>query len=520
MISLLKEGANRWWERGIVPYGEREYLIPSGNYSMRIYDKDYNEIYNNSASGGDVVNNSKVYVIHGTNLTEIISGLSVIRGQLLELNSDLDYALMPDEQIFCYNPCTIFSVFDRLGMMLGQDIWEVCPILNVIATTENNTYGNNINSYPLIPSNSTTANGTISIVEDVLYVFGNGTVNWVNITYTDNGTLMQNTTYIPGRININGQNLTIEGSCDIYVSRETTYSQTTKFYWNIYNSSINPGHISGRVGYHSAGITVNNPLTCSIDPVYVFAGFSDKTIPDTSSIQIQDVENGVLLEQGENFKTTGDGIEFRINGGLPSNSNREFTMGYYKDTAHTYYYEDAQIEILQYVEEKTLSTSSKIYKYSEFIWINDNDLAFRGSLRVKLGFKVDLDRDSVKIMDLNYNQMVDDRDIIVGDEFIWISSNTMGTVQSGGTRSFGIYFQELEYPGQNINEMHLNTPLANILGLPISMFVILVLIGMIIIGSGVAMILINHDLKDKYIMVVLLGFAITIGTWILTAKGL
>jgi len=80
MISLLKQGATRWWERGVVPYGEREYLIPSGNYTLRIYDSDYTEIYNETQT----INTSKVYVIHGTNLSEIIRGISVIKGQLLE----------------------------------------------------------------------------------------------------------------------------------------------------------------------------------------------------------------------------------------------------------------------------------------------------------------------------------------------------------------------------------------------------------------------------------------------------
>jgi len=518
MISLLKEGASRWWERGIVPYGEREYMIPSGNYSMRIYDKDYNEIYNNTGSGGDTINNSKVYVIHGTNLTEIISGLSVIRGQLLELGGDLDYALMPDEQIYSYNPCTIFSVFDRIGMLLGQDVWEVCPIVNVIATTENSSYGNSIRSYPLIPRNGTTANGTVGIAEDVMYIFGNSSVNYVNITYTGNGTLYQNTSYIPGRINLNGQNLTITSNSNVYVSRETTYSQTQKFYWNIYNSSVNPGHIEGRPGYHSAGITVSNNLGVAINPVYVFAGFSNKTTPDRNSVRVYDKENGINIERGEDFKVT-DGIEFRIQGGLPANSNREFTLSYYKDTAHTFYYEDAQIEIMQYQDEQKINGYSGVYKYSEFIWINDKPLAFRGSLRVKLGFKVDLDIDSVKVIDLDYNHMVDDGDLIIGDNFIWIDNTAMGTVQSGGTRSFGIYFQELQYPGQDPTTVHLSTPFFNLGPLPISIFTILVIIGLIIVCAGAGFMILDKKQRNKYIMVTLLGFAIVVFSWILMAKG-
>jgi len=323
MVSLLKQGGSRWWERGIVPYGEREFLIPSGDYMMRIYDKDDNEVFNTSAY--NTINNSRVYVIHGTNLSLIINGQSVIEGQLLELQNELDDALMPDDIIWATNPVTIFSIFDQHGQQLGTNIWKVCPALNIWATTRNSTYSNHTTSIPLIPDNSTASNGDITVEKDILYISGNSSVSWVNITYTDNNTLMQNTTYIPNKLNLNGENLTINASCDIHILRETRYSQMKKFYWNIHNSTENPGYINGRAGYHSSGITVSNTLNTILYDVYVYAGFSDKTTPDTNTVRIHDVENGVNLEQGEDFKTSGDGIEFKIDGGMGSNTKREFS---------------------------------------------------------------------------------------------------------------------------------------------------------------------------------------------------
>jgi len=515
MVSLLKQGGSRWWERGIVPYGEREFLIPSGSYMMRIYDKDNTEVYNTSAYNSVI--NSKVYVIHGTNLTEVISGQSVIRGQLLELQNEIDYALMPDDVIWSCNAPTIFSVYDKTGMMLGENVWKICPALDVIGTTRNSTLSNNTDSYPLIPTNGTTENGTITLLTDILYISGNGSVNYVNITYKDNCTLMQNTTYIPGKINLNGENLTISSNINIHLLRESTFSKVTKFYWNIYNSTTNPGHINNRAGYHSTVLDVVNTLNVPLYDVYVFAGFSDKTTPDINTVQVEDLENGVLLTMGEDFKVT-NGIEFRISGGLNASTTRSFDCGYYKDIAHTYVYEDAQIEVNYYTEEKTFNDDGEFYNYAEFIWINDNDKAFRGSLRVKLDFDVDLDHDSVKVYDLDNNCLVDDEYIIVGDEFILIASNAVDSVRSGGGRTFGIYFQEYSYPGDNLMVYHLNTPVFYLGGMPFTPFLILFFISMIPIVYSVHHMVFKHN-KTKYRNILIIVLTIDIILWILQSKG-
>lgn len=515
MLSFLKDGGSRWFERGICPYETVEFLLPSGDYRMRIYDKDDVEIHNTTYE----LRNSRVYLIHGTNLSEIISGQSVIQGQLLELQSELDTALMPDDVIWSTNPVTIFSCFDRIGQNLGNNVWKVCPALNVIAETRVSSTGNWINTTAKIPGNDTTENGTISIIDDTLYISGSGSITWVNITYTDNKTVMQNTTYIPSKINLNGENLTVNASGDINILRETVYSQMKKFYWNVYNSTDNPGHISGRGGFHRTGITVDNPMDVSIYDVYVYAGFSDKTIPDTNTVRVNDLENGVLLEQGEDFKTTGDGIEFKIEGGMSAGTEREFTLSYYKDKAHTYVYEDAQDVIRTYEKGQTLSGYDEFFNKAEIMWVNDNTLAFRGSLRIKFGFDIDLDKNSVKVFDEDKNHLVDNDDLILGDEFIWISSTVMGDVQSGGTRSFSIYFQEQTYPGQSVDEYHLSTPFIKISGFPISFFTVMMIIGLICTFSGLGMILKTRRLKDSYTFFLLLGIGISFIFWILQAKG-
>ncbi len=191
MVSLLKQGGTRWWERGIVPYGEREFLIPSGNYMMRIYDKDDTEIYNTTTY--DPIINSRVYVIHGTNLSLIINGQSKIKGQLLELQTELAEALRPSIVKRMYNAPHVYCLLERIGTMLG--IEEICPLQVMTATTRNTSEINSSTVFvPLMPDNSSSTK-TILTKKDIMYFSGNSSVSWVNLTYTDNGTLLSNTTY-------------------------------------------------------------------------------------------------------------------------------------------------------------------------------------------------------------------------------------------------------------------------------------------------------------------------------------
>jgi len=513
IISLLRENASRWWERGIVPNGEREFMIPSGNYTLRIYDASYDEIYNNT----HVVNQSMVYVIEGNDLAEVIAGQSVIQGQMLELQDSLDYALMPDDVIWSTNPIVIFSVFDRIGQLLGGNVWEVCPPVTVVASTRTTLQGNNISSTAILPSNNTVATGTVSLVEDVIYF--SGSANWVNITYADTGVTIQNTSYVPTKLYFNGENISIVSDSDIIVLREILYSQTRQFYWNIYNSTVNPGHIAHRAGYHSTGLTISNPLNTSIYNVYVFAGFSDRTTPDYNSVRVYDVENGIVLEMGENFKVTGNGIEFKIAGGISANSAREFTLSYYSDVSTSYYYDDVQVTVRTYETGKTFGTGDKLYNRVSFMWVNDNILTFRGSIRVKFDYSVNINKDEVYLVNLNTNNILDSDKYIVADNYIFISSGAIGDVGPGNTRNYAIYYQEKVLPGKDVDEYTLNTPLFVIAGINISMFFFIVILSIFLMALGLFLIFREKKINEKYMLLIILGLAISFIFWILQAKG-
>lgn len=518
MISLLKSGASRWWERGVCPYETIEYLIPSGTYTLRIYDADTVEIYNDSVS----VVNSLVYVIEGTNLSEIISGQSIITGQLLELSTEIDYALMPDAYYYMANPTIIFSCFDSVGQKLGQNVWKVCPAKQLIATTRNETYSNWINSTALVPGNGSVANGTITIDEDILYLSGNGTISWVNITYTSNGTLMQNTTYIPNLIHLSGQDLTINASENINVQRETRFNQVKKFYWDIYNSSDNTGYLANRPGYHVATLEFENVLDVPLYDTYIFIGFSDKTSPDSNTVRVTDVSNdGVVLESGEDYRTSESGIDFKILGGMSASSTRTFTVEYYKEDHTEYVYDEGTIEA-GYIERQK-SFQDEFYNYFDFIWQNNRDKTFRGGILVKIApskIETEIIKGSVIIIDRdNSNQEIDDSQYVVGDTFIMISSEIVGDVTPGGGRSFGIYYQEEQYPGSNPREFHLNTPIGRFLLIMWTPFLLIVVFPLLLMAVGIYLAIREGKLKDSYKALIAVGLVVTVLFWILQAKG-
>jgi len=513
MISLLKENATRWWERGIVPYGEREYLIPSGNYTMRIYDADYNELHNSTYT----INNSRVYVIHGTNLSEIISGQSVIRGQLLELRGDFDLALTPDIVTISYNPPMIFSVFDKEGMAIGNGIYKICPALIVIATTRNATYSNWINSTPLIPSNGTTTNGTITILQDTLYFAGSG-ISWVNITYTDNGTLMQNTSYMPNKVDLYGQNVTINASGNIHVRRETKYNQVKKFYWTYYASS-GYGPEPSRAGYHTTGIEVINPMNTSLYDVYVYIEFSNQSNPDMNSVVMSDVDNdGVILKRGENYDVTGSGIHFYLLS-INASDTREFTLGYYKASSESYTYDEAQVTIPTY--DKTM-WDEKSYNHFIVNWINNGDTIFRGALYCNLDFNIPtgIKTGSMRVWDSDNNVELSSSTFIYGNGFLRIGANAVNDVNPGGGRSFDVYFLMDKYPGNHPTAMHLNTPVVTFHGFPITPFLGIFIVGLGLMSFGVYDYAYKRSSKSRWKVAIALGLLIIVVFYIFAAKGL
>lgn len=527
IIGFLKNGATRWFERIIPSIGHEEFLLPTGVYEIRVYNADNSSYVNWS----ETVNRSKGYTIDGYNISQVIEGQSVIEGQILQFRNEtynwitdidetLDDALMPDTVVYSRNPPIVFSCFDRIGMMLGMNYYKICPPINVIAQTRTEYTGNWINSTPMVPSNGTTENGSITILEDIVYFqITNGTApTWVNITYMDNGTVIQNTTYLPNRFYPEGYNITINASTDIHITREIRFNQLKKFYWDYYPGTDNPGWLTEngqkRSGYHRAGWEITNTMNQIWYDVYVYAGLSTETQPDLSTVRVTDVDNGNrILDEGENYRVGGNSIEFKLTGCLNISETRNFLGEYYSDYDDQYYYGNDVIHIDAYQTGKR--HDGKLYNYFEYTWINTYDKTYRGSLSFYFDFEVitGIKQNEIVVYDANNHRNI--TDFIVSDQFLMIGTNSVGDIAPGGGKTYNVYFKFETQPGSNVDTLHLATPLA---GTPISMFIILVGLGLVMIFYGFFLMLRkgeNKKTKKLGETLTFVGLLLTALIWIL-----
>ena len=459
MISFLKQNATRWYERAVCPYETIEFLLPSANYTLRIYDADYNEIYNQTVT----VNRSMVYVIEGTNLSEIIAGQSVIRGQLLELRSELQQATMPSVRKIGVDLPYVYLTYDNVYETPCFDAVYCCPALVITATSENITTGTSIISHPLVPS-ADNENGTVLILDDVIYLEGN-TSTAVNITYTDNGTVFSNTSYKPSYFLVNGENYTINATSPITVKRVTTYQQYKKFYW-LYHTYT---------GLYEVTLNISNPLNTTIRKVVVAIQIDNQTTPQTHSFRVYDVTNSQWLEEGTNFEFTGSFIKFWLPQ-LTAHQSRQFRVEYYS-VSEDITQEGIPIKVINTYTTKTYN--NKPYYYFKAEWINPNSVSFRGTLYLKLNFTTPypIALDSWIIFDRDNNRQLSSDEFVATDNTLIISEDAVGTVSPGGSRVFDCYFYLTKPTVSEEEEKNwFLTPQVNILGLDINGITLIMLI--------------------------------------------
>ena len=467
VVALLKDGATRWFERILPAYGQQEFLIPTGNYTIRVYNAD-NSSY---VSWAETVNNSRGYLIEGDNITLVIEGLDIIDGDLLEINHILIRTLIGDVLVKCTNPPIILKTKGRA--YLSDGIYKICPPQIVRATTRNATLEQNISSIPVVPLNDTFVNGTITILEDTIYFAG--VADWVNITFTDNGTLYQNTSYVPNHINVYGQNFTINASATILVTRETRFHQLTMFYWT-YDSNN---------GKYDVVIYVNNSLNTPLYEVEVDVGFANNTIPDQHSVKMFDIQNGgEELDEMENFFVDASGIHFDFLS-LNATAERSFNVEYYRDDddPSNVRYSDEIVEIKGHETYIEFPGTDDRYNRIFISWANVETTIFRGNLIVKLMFdmETDIDAMSLRLWDMNTDTEVDGSDFAYYGNSIVITSNAVGTVSPGSAKKFHAYFTMEDWGRFQPDKNTLNTRIAGTV-FSIMNIVTLLSFGMITVG--------------------------------------
>ena len=477
MISILKQGANRWWERGIVPNGEREFLIPSGTYAFRVYDKAYNELYNSSLPASVLVVNSKVYVIRGTNLSEIISGQSVIRGQLLEILDDISPSIVK----VGYNIPFIRLCYDRvspINNLLGANITLVCPPQIMEGTTYNHTYTNRT-IHPCIPGNTST-NGTITVpdLDRLWFHHKNGT--WVNISY-ENGTLIKNYTYTPTFVDLNGApTIWLNSSHNMSVTRETRYHQVQEFDYTLYTD----------LNKYQATVNFTNPLNKVVEEVSFYIAFADDgNTPDYGGVEVYDVTNSMTLTEGEHYDSSAKGIEMGV-GSLYSGESRKFRVTYYVEEENIQP-KEAIVVIDDFGQMK--KHEGENYYVLNAQWINRESETFIGPIYIQFNFTMPniVSRESLDVWDDHNRQYLDRDEYAFTESGVIITQDVVGRVSPQGARTYDIYYlYTSETMLENVVFSFLDAPvianvpgIGDLLGIHI-VTIILLLIGITAILSG------------------------------------
>ena len=110
--SFLKAGATRWYEKVVSSYGQKNFLLPTGNYTIRVYNAD-NSSY---TSWDETVNSSIAYLIGDGGVTVIIEGRSVIDDPIEWTRTsgvaDDSFIIPTKPPVYPEDPFTVMEMYD------------------------------------------------------------------------------------------------------------------------------------------------------------------------------------------------------------------------------------------------------------------------------------------------------------------------------------------------------------------------------------------------------------------------
>jgi len=275
---------------------------------------------------------------------------------------------------------------------------------------------------------STTSNGTITVKDDRMWFHG-GTTDYVNITYTDTGVLIQNTTYIPNFYDSNGANITVNCSGNVTMEREVRYEQFQEFYWTKYLDEDK----------YVATVNFSNVLDEIIYDVYLYIAFAGDETPDYSMVSVRDVTNGVDLREGEHYDISAQGIHMAVLS-MDGNTERLFTVTYYIQE-ETRQPKDGVVVINNY--DNTETHNSKNYYYLIGQWVNKDSETFIGTIDLQFNFSV-----SPKVIAVETIDVWDEtnRQYLSRDEFVYttggitITQDAVGIITPQSERTYKVYY--------------------------------------------------------------------------------
>lgn len=471
-ISLLKDGGSRWYEKGIIPYGEAEFLLPSGNYHLFINDSDGTNVYTDSSVS---VTSPCLYIINGSHLSLVINGQTTMIGYLLDIIGDVTPSIIK----VGYNiPFIRLGEINPISSLIESNVTLVCPPQILEGTTYNHTFTNR-SIHPCIPGNAS-ENGTITVPDVDRLWFQGSTGDWVNVSY-DNGTLIQNTSYVPTFLDLNGApTIWVNSSHNISLTRETRYHQVIEFDYTHYTD----------LNKYQATVNFTNPLNKAIEEVSLYIAFADDgNTPDYGGVEVYDVTNSIYLTEGEHYDSSAIGIEMAVSS-MNAGESREFQVTYYVSEENIQP-KEAIVVLNDFGQLK--SHEGKNYYYLGAQWINRNSDSFVGPIYIQFNFTIPniISRESIDVWD-DHN-----RRYLRRDQFAWtesgviITQEVVGRVSPQGARSYDIYYlYTAETTIENIVFSFLDAPVianvpgvGDILGIHI-ISIILLLIGITAIFSG------------------------------------
>jgi len=135
VIGFKKKNASIWWEKIVCPYETIEFLVPPGNYSVRVYNNTFS-----LAEFNTTVNSSKAFTIKGPDLNasiyQAIEGQQRIIQEIRATNESYNYT---NSMIFdvlgkyYYSNQTIQSILNNFRQ---PHIWQI-PTINYTVNDTN-----------------------------------------------------------------------------------------------------------------------------------------------------------------------------------------------------------------------------------------------------------------------------------------------------------------------------------------------------------------------------------------------
>jgi hypothetical protein len=111
--SFLKSGATRWYEKVVASNGQKDFLLPTGSYTIRVYNAD-NSSY---TVWDDTINNSKALLIGTSGVTVIIEGQDVVDEPIewkVSPSANQSFIIPTKPPAYPDDPFTVLEMYDVL----------------------------------------------------------------------------------------------------------------------------------------------------------------------------------------------------------------------------------------------------------------------------------------------------------------------------------------------------------------------------------------------------------------------